>query len=357
MPNGCARRARNNREYASSPGYPCVYCANGDCHPNPKPGEEGDRDPLFVGIKSVRGHAIEAIRELILHDKSYLDTFKTEIEHCVNDSSLAIRACTALTLIAVGVYDMATALTLFKRLVDADDKLLVTSYIYEFTARALPHCADDLRFVLERMLHAKNDKVREAGGRLACLARLYHARFEDLSEAAIAGDVATRLGAADVASNNLTHPDCRPWCEATLHKLFNDEDMNVRTHAANCFWHLWQQPDVRLTDYEALIGSFLDSRAFADAPDHLLHTLEDTRQRVPDIILDVCDRFITRCADKARDIRTSMAANEITIGKLVFRAYAQLEARPLRSRALDLIDRMCAAGLESAGKHLAEFER
>jgi len=286
-----------------------------------------------------------------------MEIFAREVEHCVNDPTLAVRACTASILIAISVHDMAMAVDLFKRLVDADDKLLLTRYVDEFIARALRHHADDLRPLLERMLRAKIDKVREAGGRLACLARLHNSRFEDLSEATITGDVATRLGAAEVARHNLTHPDCRPWCEATLRKLFNDDDEKVRRQAANCFWYLWQQPDVPLTDYEDLISSFLDSRAFADDPSYLLHTLDDTRQRVPNIILDVSDRFITKCTEKARDIRTSMAADETSIGKLVFRAYAQLEAMPLRIRALDLIDRMCNEGLQSAGKHLAEFER
>jgi hypothetical protein len=326
-------------------------------HPDPKPEKGNEKDPLFIGINSVRGHAVDAIRDLILHDKTYMKIFAREVEHCVNDPTLAVRACTASTLIGVSVHDMARAVDLFKRLVDADDKLLLTRYVDQFIARALRHHADDLRPLLERMLRAKIDKVREAGGRLACLARLHHSRFEDLSEAAITGDVATRLGAAEVARHNITHPDCRPWCEATLRRLFNDEDENVRRQAANCFWYLWQQPDVPLTDYEDLIGSFLDSRAFADDPSYLLHTLDDTRQRVPNIILDVCDRFITKCTEKARDIRTSMAADETTIGKLVFRAYAQLEALPLRTRALDLIDRMCSEGLQSAGKQLAEFER
>jgi hypothetical protein len=326
-------------------------------HPDPKPEKENDKDLLFIGINSVRGHAVGAIRDLVLDDKAYMKIFARELEHCVSDPTLAVRACTASALIAVSVHDMPRSVDLFRQLVDTDDKLLLTGYVDEFIARALRYHADELRPILERMLRAKIDKVREAGGRLACLARLHHPRFEDLSEAAITGDVATRLGAAAVARHNLTHPDCRSWCEATLSKLFNDEDKTVRYQAAKCFWHLWHQPDVPLTDYEDLISSFLDSPAFADDPSYLLHTLDDTRQRVPNIILDVCDRFIARCTEKARDIRTSMAATETTIGKLVFRAYAQLEALPLRTRALDLVDRMCTEGLQSAGKHLAEFER
>jgi hypothetical protein len=207
------------------------------------------------------------------------------------------------------------------------------------------------------MLRSEIEKVRQAGGRLACLARLYHPDVDDLSEMAMMGSPASRLGAAEVASRNLTNPDCRVWCEAALQRFFNDEDEDVRSHAAGCFWHLWQQPDLPLSEYDGLIRYFLDSKAFAEEPTYLLHALDDTRQRVPGTILDVCDTFVAKCAEKAKDISTSMAADETTVGKLVFRAYAQLEAQPFRQRALALIDLMCAEGLQSAGKHLMEFER
>lgn len=173
----------------------------------------------------------------------------------------------------------------------------------------------------------------------------------------MSGDPACRLGATEVASQNLTNADCRPWCETALIRFFNDDDGDVRRHAAGSFWHLWKQPDLALGDYDALIRAFLDSKAFADEPTYLLHALDDTRQRVPATILDVCDTFVTKCAEEAKDISTSKAGDETTVGKLVFRAYAQLEAQPLGKRALELIDRMCAEGLQSAGKHLTDFER
>src|ERR1017187_8918363 len=191
------------------------------------------------------------------------------------------------------------------------------------------------------MLTSMNDKARQAGARLACLARLYHPMLDDLSESALNGDPISRLGAAEIAKQNLTHPDCREWCERALGRLFNDADRKVREKAAGSFWHLWQQPELPLTDYGSLIRTFLESKAFAEQPTFLLHGLDETRQRVPDTILDVCETFIDKCTEQARDIRTAMSAGETTVGKLVFRAYAQLEAQPLRIRALDLIDRMC----------------
>jgi len=116
-------------------------------------------------------------------------------------------------------------------------------------------------------------------------------------------------------------------------------------------------PDTPLKDYEPSIRSFLDSPAFADEPTHLLHALKDTKRRVPEITLDVCEIFTTRCAEAARDIRTALAADEHTIGKLVFTAYAQLGSNNLQARALAVIDRMSLEGFRSASSHLSEFER
>ena len=124
-----------------------------------------------------------------------------------------------------------------------------------------------------------------------------------------------------------------------------------------CFWCLSQDPEIPLADYNALITSFLASQSFVEDPTFLLSALDHTRQRVPEAILDICETFVAKCSEQARDIRTSMAGDEMTVGKLVFRAYAQLEADKMRNRALNLIDEMCAEGLQSAGMHLSEFER
>ncbi len=326
-------------------------------HPHPNASDDEGDDLLQRGINTVRGHGVEAIRDLVFVDKAYLEKFRGAIEQCARDASLAVRACAASTLAAVAVHDEPWAIVLFKQLLEADDKLLNSHYVEDFLARGLRKHIGELRPIIERMLRSEIEKVRQSGARLACLARLYHPELDDLSEAAMSGDPACRLGAAEVASQNLTKADCRAWCEAALVRFFNDEDSAIRRHAAGSFWHLWQQPDLPLGDYDALIRAFLDSQAFADEPTYLLHALDDTRRRVPETILDVCDSFVTKCAEDARNISTSKAGDETTVGKLVFRAYAQLEAQPLRRRALDLIDRMCSEGLQSAGKHLTDFER
>ena len=57
------------------------------------------------------------------------------------------------------------------------------------------------------------------------------------------------------------------------------------------------------------------------------------------------------------DISTGIAADESTIGKLVFRSYAQFQNWELKLRTLSLIDLMCEEGLHSASKNLVEFDR
>jgi hypothetical protein len=336
-------------------------------HPNPdrelwRAEKEGEiayfsGDILTCGINTVRGRTAEAIRDLLFTDRRYLDAFLTTIERLVWDPSISVRACAASTLLAVAVHDADKALSLFNTLSETEDALLATHFAEDFIRRGLPKYFATMRPHIERMLDSKQDKVRQAGARLACLARLTHKDADDLASIALNGDAASRLGMAEIAEHNLTHRDCRAWCEETLAVLFDDADAAVRQKSARCFWHLWQNPELPLADYDSVIARFLKSAAFAEDPSYLLYTLQDSRQKLPEVVLDVCEHFVERCAAQARDIRTHRAADEHTVGPLVFRAYQQLATQRPQLRALRLIDRMCEEGLDSAAKNLLEFER
>ena len=243
------------------------------------------------------------------------------------------------------------------RLLNTDDRLLSTAYVDDFIRKGLREHYEHFASTIQRMLRSKDEEVRKEGGIIACLARLCHVRADSLSEAALSGDEHCRLGACKVAESNLLYPECRVWCEAALSRLFNDENKAVRSEAAGCFSHLWRSTDIPLTNYETLIRSFLASPAFADEPTYLLHALEETRHRVPEVLLDVCEAFVRRCSADARDMRTSIGGDQHTVGKLVFTVYAQLQSQNLQMRALDLIDQMNLEGLSSASTHLSSFER
>lgn len=332
-------------------------------HPNPEAELwDGERpycggDILTHGINSVRGFVAEAIRDLVYYDDRYLSIFRSTIEKLVNDPSLAVRSCVASTLHAVAQHDIPLALRWSSLLFEADDRLLATAYVQRLIYQGLRDYWMHFSSIIQRMLLSSHEKVKVAGGTLACLARLYHLEADVLSVAALKGDMHCRLGACEVAKSNLLIADCCEWCKTALAQLFSDERPEVRKKAARCFWHLWQSPDTPLADFDTLIRSFLASPAFADEPTYLLHALEETKCQVPEAVLDVCEVFIARCSEEARDIRTSLAADEHTIGKLVFTAYAQLKSQAMQMRALNAIDRMNLEGLSSANTHLAEFER
>lgn len=314
-------------------------------------------DMLNHGVNTVRGHAAEAIRDLILKRRSNLELFLPAIERLVGDRTLAVRACAASTLLAVGNHDVELASSLFRRLVEGqDDRLLASRHAQDFIRRGLRDRFPELRAFVERMLGSDHDAVRNAGARLVCLAHLQRPDAGDLMRV-LTGDAVLRLGVAIVASRNLPYAECRGWCAEMLAILFDDEEPAVRQKAAECFGSLGRHPNAPLEDHAALIARFLDSRAFAESPAHLLHTLEGSQQRLPEVVLNVCERFVARCAPGARDFRTSLAADEHTVDALVFSAYAQMSRPALRARALVLIDRMCEEGLNSAGKHLADSER
>jgi hypothetical protein len=136
--------------------------------------------------------------------------------------------------------------------------------------------------------------------------------------------------------------------------LFNDENKELRHEAARCFRSLKQ---ASFEDYHDLVRAFADSRADESNSSSILFALEASPEKLPGITAIVCEKFLSRFADEARDIRTSRAADVHIIAKLVFRTYHQHENDQWSSKCLDLIDQMCLAGIHEISRGLAEFER
>jgi len=157
-----------------------------------------------------------------------------------------------------------------------------------------------------------------------------------------------------VASSNIADAGCRRWCETQLLKLFNDTDADVRREAASCFHQL---KDASFEDYRDLITAFAESKAYESDSSSILFALEQSSDKLPGITATVCEKFVSRFAREARDIRTSRAADVHTVAKLVFRTYHQHETDHWGSKCLDLIDQMCLEGLQEVSTGLAEFER
>jgi hypothetical protein len=311
-------------------------------------------DIYTYGINTTRGRAAEAIRDLIIADGSYIARFHTTLPLLVADPSLAVRSCVASTLLAIAHHNIQLALELFATLTITDDRLLATPYAERFIYHGLPEHFPVLYPFIGRMLRSTDAAVNHVGARLASLAALDHPTAADLVEEAMQGNASQRLGVAEVAAANITQAGCRAWCEPRLLQLFNDDDADIRREAASCFRHLAPEP---LEDYAALIEAFCDSRAYQADSFSILRTLEQSLRRLPGLTCVVCEKFLTRFAQEARDIRTHRAAEAPTVVKLIFRTYHQHQHDRWATTCLDLIDRMCLEGIQEVSQGLEAFER
>ncbi|MCE2434680.1 MAG: hypothetical protein J4F29_17415 [Candidatus Latescibacteria bacterium] len=316
---------------------------------------------LNHGINTTRGRAAEAIRDLIRWDASYIDRFRTTIEGLVRDRSLSVRACAVSILLYIANYDWEFAFEQFSRLIEPQgdqtdsDYLLTNPYVDHFIYHGLHDHFGQLRHVVKRMLHSKDPETSKAGARLASLAVLYeHDDAEDLVEEAIRGNAAQRLGVAQVASANIGREDCRSWAEQKLLLFFNDRDSGVCQEAARCFGSLEEQ---FLESYGDLINKFCDSAACQTDSFSLLHALEESPHQLPGITYIVCEKFLKRFSDEARDIRTGRALDVTFVPKLVFRTYHQHQDDEWAAQCLDLIDQMCLERIYGVGEGLDQYER
>ena len=318
-------------------------------------------DILNHGINTTRGRAAEAIRDLIQWDTSYIGRFRTTIEWLVRDMSLSVRACAASVILYITNHDWEFALEQFDRLIEPQgaqtdsDCLLVTPYVDHFVYYALRDHFGQIRHVVQRMLRSAVPETSEVGARLASLAVLYqHTDAEDLVEEALRGNASQRRGVAQVASANIGREDCRSWAEQKLLLFFNDHDSEVCEKAARCFYRLEGQS---LESYEDLINKFCDSSACQENSFSLMHTLEESSHQLPGITYIVCEKFLKRFSEEARDIRTGRSMDVTYVPKLVFRTYHQHQSDEWAPKCLDLIDQMCLERIYGVGEGLDQYER
>ena len=306
------------------------------------------------GFSTTRGRAAIAISKLVLHAAAYVERFRPTLERMIHDRSVSVLSCVADTLRAVAYCDSALSIRLFLNMNLSEERLLATRHVYGFIRDRLRDSFGELQPIVGRMLRSSEPQVCEAGARLASLALLTDQSVADLVDKALHGDAHHRLGVAQVASAYIGIPECRRWSETTLAVLFNDDDAAVRGEAASCFRHL---KDEVFDTYGNLIEAFCDSRAFQEDSSTVLRTLEKSLGRLPGTTCLVCEKFLERFADEARDIRTHRAGDTPTVAKLVFRTYQQHQNDEWTCRSLNLIDHLCLEGIGDAGSHLDQFER
>ena len=336
-------------------------------HPDPNPetvssdttyyqgGQELQRyDPIMVGINSVRGSAAGSIARLLAPDDRYLAFFEPHLKLMVKDPSDATLACVAEALLGVLRHSRDLAVELFVELCDADERLLATHHFEYFLKYAIPTHFTQLEPILVRMMESEDEAVATAGALWACYASLTVEEALPLATQCPSGSKPQRLGAAEVYAANLKLSAHRSVSEEMLVTLFSDPEKEVRHQAARCFYGFEGR---ELWEYESLVAEYIQSPAFEPEYNPLFDALEKTTANMPYVILMACERVFELAADKTGDISTAVVGTSGDMAKLIVRVYSRTTDSSLRSRCLDIIDKMSvfrAHGLEAITE---EFDR
>jgi hypothetical protein len=272
----------------------------------------------------------------------------------MSDSSASVQSCIAYALVAISYHDWALAMSLFLTMNLAEERLLATRHVYGFMQRGVSVSFAQLRPFIERAFRSQDPETQQAGAQLSSIRAMQSSEAQDLLTEALHGTIRQRVGVAAVAAANVASADCRKWCEAHLTGFFSDDDSEVRAAAARCFDILSPES---LESYADLISTFCQSPAYQEDSLSILHTLESSVHRLPGTVCAVCEKFLLRFGDEARDIRTGRAGDAYLVSKLIFRAYHQHQNDEWAGRALDVIDLLCREGIGNIGTELEQFDR
>lgn len=307
------------------------------------------------GLNSDRGRAVLAIAQLIQNKSDYIERFSKTLDRLVDEEkTLSVKSCGVRVAASLIGSSKEMALKLFLDLTQENPALLSIKSSDHFLAWAIQDNFELVEPSLLAMLRSEEEKESEAGARLLSLAKLYSQPVDDFIEEALQGQPSQRLGLAKVAARNISQSDSRVWCERILGLLFSDFDEGVRGAAASCFREL---SEVDLSLYNRLVVDFSVSPSFQSNPSSLMRVLEETKFRLPDLTMDVCENFILQISTDNTHPFSTNYIDDSSLGTLVFRIYQQYQDADIGRRALDLIDEMIKSGLGEAERCLGQFER
>jgi hypothetical protein len=183
------------------------------------------------------------------------------------------------------------------------------------------------------------------------VAALITEKAHALAEQCLCGSEAQRIGAAEIFALHLRLASFRAFCEQGLVHLFDDPSVKVREQVATCF-HGFE--GAQLGDYREVAEAFVQSQAFVTNPSPVIHALEITEAKLPEITCQACEACLGMMEENHL---TREKVHEDTVGKLLLRVYSQQKDEALQMRCLNLIDHLLQRGAYSLGHVLAAYDR
>jgi hypothetical protein len=202
------------------------------------------------------------------------------------------------------------------------------------------------------MVDIVGDAPRETAARMITLASFRLTEAEEDMARVINGPDVGRAAWATVAATNLQFPEISARCRKWLIQCFDDPDSGVQQAASRCFHEISSD---QLCSEGVLIDSFLASVAFEENANMLLMALDQAVDRLPDVVCRIPEKAVELYNQSEKKSGFYWWGHQMSI--LVLRLYNQTRDPAVRTRCLDVIDKMIEYDFGSVGAELTKFER
>lgn len=311
-------------------------------------------DPYLNGINTTRGQTAITISKLVFSDPDRFSYFKDTIEKICKDKSMAVRSCVVIALIACLNADSDFAMKQFITLADKTPEIYSTNPFERFLYYAVARDYKAVHPILKKMLKLRNENIVKAASRQICLAA-FNDKFAEKDASTVRyGNGDMRIAAAEIYSANLKNEELGEMCERYLKHYFNDNDKNVREKASNCFWNLTGN---QLKKYEQLIRHFIRSKSFAEELGSLVHAIHESTEILPDVICDCAEKTIKVIGTDGANIQHRASYEAERLAAIVIRLYEHTSDPKIKTRCLELIDKMEELHFHGISKELEKLDK
>jgi hypothetical protein len=315
-----------------------------------------DNDLYSSGINCERGSAYEALANIVWDQGQTLPAILALLDRQVDAEPLtSVRMCMAHTINSVGKYDTAKAVSLLKRLVAKDLRVLQSPSARHLLNWAVHDHADVVADFVDDLLQSESESLRAFGHLLESLLALLDDDQNIAFLAGFTGNELRRRVAAYRAAGNVGSDRHGPRSASWLLPLFSDENAEVRRETAHIDWTSIIDGD---TDPTVFAKAYLSSAAFAESSDQLMRALEKSASQWPDLTFDAVDRVLTLSGGWTGDQRRGHYSTMHHLSRVLIELYRSAPGGSVREKKiLDLFDRYLIRNEHDFRSELAAYER
>lgn len=311
-------------------------------------------EPFSHGINSVRGQAAMTIASLLYADESRFAKLESTLQELVSDSVVSVRACAIYAITPVLNFASDEAIQMFLECTRSVPELWSTDTFTRFVHYSIGKHFGEIKDLLNAVLAGDNPKAVEAASQQIILADLSDIESDGVAERVRKGNDIMRKAAAFVYAKNINDAKVGDKAAKHLEPFFDDTNDEVLASTTNAFWRM---DGVRMLQLESTISAFINSNAFENGAGDLLYALKNSSAELPHVVCQAADRVLEFVDEKGGDIQYAEASTANSISTLIVRQYAQTTDNELKTRCLDLIDRMERNGYMGIGDELAKIDR